>query len=54
MHQTIKNLIEIQSEIKQNIQKLGFINYDPNIIAVSKTFKIEYISNLIDFVLYLI
>ena len=49
MHQTIKNLIEIQSEIKQNIQKLGFINYDPNIIAVSKTFKIEYISNLIDF-----
>jgi len=49
MHQTIKNLIEIKSEIKQNIQKLGFINYDPNIIAVSKTFKIEYISNLIDF-----
>ena len=49
MHQTIKNLIEIQSEIKQNIQKLGFINYDPNIIAVSKTFNIEYISNLINF-----
>ena len=49
MHQTIKNLIEIQSEIKQNIQKLGFINYDPKVIAVSKTFKIDYISNLIDF-----
>ena len=49
MHQTIKNLIDIQSEIKQNIQKLGFINYDPKVIAVSKTFKIDYISNLIDF-----
>ena len=49
MHQTIKNLIEIQSEIKQNIGKLGLANYHPNIIAVSKTFKIDYISNLIDF-----
>ena len=49
MHQTIKNLIEIQSEIKQNIGKLGLANYHPKIIAVSKTFKIDYISNLIDF-----
>ena len=46
MHQTVQNLINIQNELKQ---KLSNGNQIPNIIAVSKTFKINHINHLIEF-----
>ena len=49
MHGTVKNLIHIQSEIKQNINKLNLIDYNPTIIAVSKTFKMDHISHIVNF-----
>tara|TARA_B100000941_G_C28376500_1_gene485018 strand:+ start:32 stop:697 length:666 start_codon:yes stop_codon:yes gene_type:complete len=49
MHETVTNLIQIHSEIKEKIHELKYSNYNPTIIAVSKTFNIEYISHLIDF-----
>ena len=48
MHQTVKNLINIQSNVKQKLQKNNFIN-QPNIIAVSKTFKLDHIIHLINY-----
>ena len=47
MHNTVKNLLDIENNIKINLD--GFIvhNY-PKIIAVSKTFKIDKILPLID------
>ena len=48
MHQTVKNLINIQSNVKQKLQKNNFIN-QPNIIAVSKTFKEQDILPLLDY-----
>ena len=47
MHQTVKNLINIQSNVKQKLQENNFIN-QPNIIAVSKTFKLDHIIHLIN------
>ena len=47
MHSTVKNIIQIQEEIKGKIQELKYSNYKPEIIAVSKTFPIEHISHLI-------
>ena len=47
MHNTVKNLLDIENNIKVNLDKLK-INHYPNIIAVSKTFKIDKISPLID------
>ena len=49
MHQTVQNLIQIKEEIKAEIIKNNIGEYEPNVIAVSKTFKIEHISHLIDF-----
>ena len=46
MHETVQNLINIQNELKQ---KLSNDNQIPNIIAVSKTFKINHINHLIEF-----
>ena len=46
MHETVQNLINIQNELKQ---KLSNDNKIPNIIAVSKTFKINHINHLIEF-----
>ena len=48
MHQTIQNLIQIQEEIKEKIGTFKNETHNPNIIAVSKTFKIEYIKHLVD------
>ena len=48
MHQTIQNLIQIQEEIKEKIGTFNNETHNPNIIAVSKTFKIEYIKHLVD------
>ena len=47
MHKTVQNLINIENKIKSNLSNLNKINL-PNIIAVSKTFKINKILPLID------
>ena len=49
MHNIVNNLISIQNELKIKIKKLDFINYNPNIIAVSKTFAIKDILPLINY-----
>tara|TARA_B100000575_G_scaffold291353_1_gene297022 strand:+ start:461 stop:1120 length:660 start_codon:yes stop_codon:yes gene_type:complete len=48
MHDTIKNLLDIQNSIKINLNNLNIIN-NPKIIAVSKTFKIDKILPLIEY-----
>ena len=47
MHITVKNLLDIENNIKVKLDDLK-INNIPKIIAVSKTFKIDQISPLID------
>ena len=47
MHKTVQNLINIENKIKSNLSDLSESNL-PNIIAVSKTFKIDKILPLID------
>ena len=47
MHSTVKNLLDIQDNIKVKLNEIN-INHYPKIIAVSKTFKIDQISPLID------
>jgi len=46
MHITVKNLLEIENRIKVYLNEINIANY-PNIIAVSKTFKIDKILPLI-------
>ena len=48
MHNTVKNLLDINNNIKNYLDKLK-INKKPKIIAVSKTFKIDKIIPLIDY-----
>ena len=48
MHNTVKNLLEIDNNIKVHLNKLN-INSTPKIIAVSKTFKIDKILPLIEY-----
>ena len=48
MHNTVKNLLDINNNIKNYLDKLK-INKKPKIIAVSKTFKIDKILPLIEF-----
>jgi len=48
MHKTVKNLLNIDNDIKDYLNKLN-INSNPKIIAVSKTFKIDKILPLIDY-----
>ena len=47
MHNSVKNLLEIENNIKDYMDDLKNYNY-PKIIAVSKTFKIDKILPLID------
>ena len=47
MHITVKNLLDIENNIKVHTNELKFNNY-PKIIAVSKTFKINKILPLIE------
>ncbi len=47
MHTTVKNLLDIENKIKIHLNELKINNF-PKIIAVSKTFKIDKISPLID------
>jgi pyridoxal phosphate enzyme (YggS family) len=48
MHISVQNLINIENEIKLNLSGLKNINL-PNIIAVSKTFKMDNILPLIEY-----
>jgi len=48
MHFTVKNLLDIENNIKFHLEKLK-INKNPKIVAVSKTFKIDKILPLIDY-----
>jgi pyridoxal phosphate enzyme (YggS family) len=48
MHKTVKNLLNIDNDIKDYLNKLN-INNNPKIVAVSKTFKIDKILPLIDY-----
>ena len=47
MDNTVKNLLDIQDNIKVHVNKLNIHN-SPKIIAVSKTFKIDRVLPLID------
>ena len=47
MHNTVKNLLDIENNINTHLNKLNIDN-NPKIIAVSKTFKIDKISPLIE------
>jgi len=47
MHSTVKNLLDIENNIKVYLNELNIKSY-PKIIAVSKTFKIDKILPLID------
>ena len=46
MHNIVKNLLDIENNIKNHLNKLN-INCNPKIVAVSKTFKIDKILPLI-------
>ena len=48
MHITVKNLLDIENNIKVSINEFN-INTKPQIIAVSKTFKIDKILPLIEY-----
>jgi len=47
MHNAVKNLLDIENNIKINLGRLNIQNY-PKIIAVSKTFKIDNILPLVE------
>ena len=48
MHNTVKNLLDIEKNIKIHLNKLN-INNNLKIVAVSKTFKIDRILPLVDY-----
>ncbi len=48
MHDTLKNLLDIEKNIKIHLDKLNIKNY-PKIVAVSKTFEINKILPLIEY-----
>ena len=47
MHNTVKNLLDIENKIKNTLNSLNIEN-NPKVIAVSKTFKIDKILPLIE------
>ena len=49
MHHTESNLIEINNKIKNKINSLSLDQYNPKVIAVSKTFKEQDILPLLDY-----
>ena len=49
MHQSVKNIIDLNNKVKQKIKELNFLNYTPQIIAVSKTFTMTEILPLIEY-----
>ncbi len=49
MHESIKNIVDLNNKVKQKIKELNYHDYNPQIIAVSKTFSIEKILPLIEY-----
>ena len=49
MHHTESNLVEINNKIKDKINSLSLHQYNPKVIAVSKTFKEQDILPLLDY-----
>ena len=49
MHQTVQNLLNINTQTKAKINELKYNNYKAEIIAISKTFPISHILPLIDY-----
>ena len=49
MNIKIQNLSNIKDQIQSKIMEFKLENYSPNIIAVSKTFKVDHIKHLLDF-----
>ena len=49
MHQTVQNLLNINSQVKTKMNELKYKNYMPKIIAISKTFSLGHILPLIDY-----
>ena len=49
MHHTESNLVEINNKIKSKINSLSLDQYNPKVIAVSKTFKEQDILPLLDY-----
>ena len=47
MHHTVKNLLDIENNIKTHLNELN-VNNNPKIVAVSKTFEIDKILPLIE------
>ena len=47
MHNVVKNLLDIENNIKLDLNKIK-LNHSPKVIAVSKTFKIDKILPLIE------
>ena len=47
MHNVVKNLLDIENNIKLHLNEMD-INHYPKVIAVSKTFKIDKILPLIE------
>ena len=48
MHNTVKNLLDVNKNIRDHLDKFN-IKKKPKIVAVSKTFKIDKIVPLIEF-----
>ena len=49
MHTTIKNLLKINDKVKEKLSSSNNLIKSPNIIAVSKTFKLDQIMPLINY-----
>tara|TARA_Y100000590_G_scaffold59489_1_gene63109 strand:+ start:532 stop:1194 length:663 start_codon:yes stop_codon:yes gene_type:complete len=48
MHKSVKNIIDLYQNVNKKIKDLNYNNYNPQIIAVSKTFSMENILPLIE------
>jgi len=49
MHKSVKNIIDLYDNVNKKIEDLNYKNYNPQIIAVSKTFSMEKILPLIEY-----
>ena len=49
MHKSVKNIIDLYQNVNKKIKDLNYSNYNPLIIAVSKTFSMENILPLIKY-----
>ena len=49
MHNSVDKLIAIQNEIQEKSKQLNYMDYKPNIVAISKTFSLNQIMPLINY-----